>query len=203
MTKLKKRILDISYKHKLSHIGSCLTAVDIIEEIYKTKKEEDIFVLSCGHAGLALYVILENIYGLDAEELFKKHGVHPNKCIEDKIYCSSGSLGHGLPIAIGMALANKERKIYCLISDGELAEGSIWESLRFINEQQINNIEIYVNINGYSAYKKVNVDWSCKSLTVFMCNCLKQLHIKHTHVEQLSFLKGIDAHYYVMKKEDL
>src|SRR5581483_4634993 len=151
MTKLKKRILDISYKHKLSHIGSCLTAVDIIEEIYKTKKEEDIFVLSCGHAGLALYVILENIYGLDAEELFKKHGVHPNKCIEDKIYCSSGSLGHGLPIAIGMALANKERKIYCLISDGELAEGSIWESLRFINEQQINNIEIYVNINGYSA----------------------------------------------------
>ena len=56
---LKKRILEISYKKKLSHLGSCLTAVDIIDEIFKIKKPDEKFVLSSGHAALALYVVLE------------------------------------------------------------------------------------------------------------------------------------------------
>jgi len=67
---LKKRITNISYKKGLSHLGSVLTAVDIIKEIYDTKKEEDIFILSAGHAGLALYVVLEEKYGFDAEKYF-------------------------------------------------------------------------------------------------------------------------------------
>ena len=83
---LQKRILDISYKHKLSHLSSNLTAVGIIDEIYCLRKDNDPFILSSGHAGLALYVVLEKYYGLDAEKLFKKHGVHPNRDIKDKLY---------------------------------------------------------------------------------------------------------------------
>ena len=56
---LKRRIIDLSFKHKASHIGSCLTAVDIIEEIFKKKKPTERFVLSNGHAAMALYVVLE------------------------------------------------------------------------------------------------------------------------------------------------
>ena len=78
MNKLKKRILDIAYKHKLSHLGSYLSAVDIVDEIYKTKNPEDIFILSSGHAALALYVVIEKYEGKNAEELFIKYGGHPH-----------------------------------------------------------------------------------------------------------------------------
>jgi transketolase N-terminal domain/subunit len=71
---LKKRILEIAFKNKLSHLGSYLSSLEIIEEIYKNKKSEDIFILSSGHAALALYVVLEAYEGKNAEELFKKHG---------------------------------------------------------------------------------------------------------------------------------
>src|SRR4051812_33407854 len=111
---LKKRIIEISYKHKLSHLGSCLTAVDIIDEIFQVKKPNEKFVLSSGHAGLALYVVLEkyekkdfdgNLIPLDAEEIFEHHGTHPDRCKACHLDCSTGSLGQGLPIAVGMALA--------------------------------------------------------------------------------------------------
>ena len=150
MVDIKKRILEIAHKHKLSHLGSYLSAVSIIEEIYKNKNENDIFILSSGHAALALYVILEKYEGKNAEELFLKHGGHPHRDEENGIYCSTGSLGLGITIAVGRALANKNRKVHVLISDGESAEGSVWEALRFIKESNLSNIEVYININGYA-----------------------------------------------------
>ena len=59
MVKLKKRILDIAYKNKLTHLGSYLSSVDIIDKIYSKKNLEDIFILSSGHAALAMYVVIE------------------------------------------------------------------------------------------------------------------------------------------------
>ena len=134
MVKLKNRILEIAYKHKLSHLGSYLSAVDIIDKIYSKKSQGDVFILSSGHASLALYSILEKYESKNAEELFLKHGGHPHRCEEDGIHCSTGSLGLGITVAIGKALVNKDRKVFVLISDGECAEGSIWEALRFIKE---------------------------------------------------------------------
>jgi len=156
---LKRRIIDISYKKCLSHLGSCLGAVDIIDEIYHVKKQDEPFILSSGHAGLALYVILEKYgssnTGLTAEELFDLHGVHPNRDMKNGIWCSSGSLGHGLGIAVGMALADRSKNVYCLISDGECAEGSIWEALRVIAEQKLTNLKIFCNFNGWGAYGEI------------------------------------------------
>jgi transketolase len=133
---LKKRILEIAYKNKLSHLGSYLSSLGIIEEIYKKKNPEDIFILSSGHAALALYVVLEKYENKNAEYLLKKHGGHPHRDEENGIYCSTGSLGMGITVAVGRALANPKRKVYVLISDGECAEGSIWEALRFIYDQK-------------------------------------------------------------------
>ena len=112
MNNLEKRIFDISYRHKLSHLSSNLSSVGIIDEIYSIKKDNEPFILSNGHAGLALYVVLEKYYGIDPEMLHEKHGVHPNRDIENKIYYSAGSLGCGLPAACGMAIADKNRNVY-------------------------------------------------------------------------------------------
>ena len=195
---LKKRILEIAYKNKLSHLGSYLSSLEIIEEIYKTKKSEDIFILSSGHAALALYVVLEAYEGRNAEELFKKHGGHPHRDEKNGLFCSTGSLGLGITVAVGRALANPKRKVYVLISDGESAEGSIWEALRFIHDQNIKNIEIYVNINGYAAYGKIDPEYLSNRLVAFLPN----INLRYTSVNQYPFLKGINAHYHVMSEED-
>jgi|TARA_R110001632_G_scaffold64603_2_gene153497 transketolase len=198
MVDIKKRILEIAHKHKLSHLGSYLSAVSIIEEIYKNKNENDIFILSSGHAALALYVILEKYEGKNAEELFLKHGGHPHRDEENGIYCSTGSLGLGITIAVGRALANKNRKVHVLISDGESAEGSVWEALRFIKESNLSNIEVYININGYAAYDKIDIKYLVDRLKVF----LPTINIRYTSVNQYPFLKGLNAHYHVMSEED-
>ena len=198
MVDLKKRILEIAYKHKLSHLGSYLSAVDIIDEIYKSKNKEDIFILSSGHAALALYVVLEKYKDKNAEELFIKHGGHPHRDEANGIYCSTGSLGLGITVAVGRALANKNRKVHVLISDGESAEGSVWEALRFIKESNLSNIEVYVNINGYAAYDKVDVKYLVDRLKVF----LPTINIRYTSVNQYPFLRGLNAHYHIMSEED-
>lgn len=192
---MQNRILDISFRHKLSHVGSCLTALPIIEEIYNTKRDEDIFVLSSGHAGLALYVVLENKYGMDAEALFEKHGVHP--CRDDKIYCSTGSLGLGITVAVGFAMADRSRNVYCLISDGECAEGSVWESLTCKEKFHLTNLHVHVNINGYSAYDKVDVQRLKEKLLAFC----PDIHIHETNTG-ISFLSGLDAHYHVLTEQE-
>ena len=198
MVNLKKRILEVAYKHKLGHLGSYLSAAGIIDEIYANKAPDDIFILSSGHASLALYDALEKYEGKNAEELFLKHGGHPHRDEENGIYCSTGSLGLGITVAVGRALANKNRKVHVLISDGESAEGSVWEALRFIKESNLPNIEIYVNVNGYAAYDKVDVKYLVDRLKVF----LPTINIRYTSVNQYPFLRGLNAHYHVMSEED-
>ena len=198
MVDLKKRILEIAYKHKLGHLGSYLSAADIVDEIYENKDSDDIFILSSGHAALALYAALEKYEGKNAEELFLKHGGHPHRDEENGIYCSTGSLGLGITVAVGRALANKNRKVHVLISDGESAEGSVWEALRFIKENNLSNIEIYVNVNGYAAYDKVDVKYLVDRLKVF----LPTINIRYTSVNQYPFLRGLNAHYHVMSEQD-
>ena len=195
---LKKRILEIAYKNKLSHLGSYLSSLSIIEEIYNKKNFKDIFILSSGHAALALYVVLEAYEGKNAEELFAKHGGHPHRNENDGLYCSTGSLGLGITVAVGRALANPKRKVYVLISDGECAEGSIWEALRFIHDQNIKNIEVYVNINGYAAYDKVDPEYLTNRLLAFLPN----INLRYTSVNQYPFLKGINAHYHIISEEE-
>jgi transketolase len=196
---LKKRALFLSYKYKLAHLGSVLTALEILNEIFTLKQPEDRCILSQGHAGLALYVILEKYLGLDAEKIWLMHGTHPDRCQECHIDCSTGSLGQGLPIAVGMALADKSKKVYCLISDGECAEGSIWEALRIKKDNNISNLKIFVNYNGYCAYDYVDLRNLGDRLLAFG---VERHWIKHTDSEQYPFLKGVDAHYHVMTKEE-
>ena len=202
MKDLERRIVQISYDHKLSHLGSCLSAVGIIDNIYARKKPDEPFILSSGHAALALYTVIEKYEGINAESIFNHHGVHPDRCNRCHIYCSTGSLGQGLPIAVGMALSNRDRNVYCLISDGECAEGSIWEALRVRSEQNLKNLKVHVNVNGWAAYRELDKASLVKSLTKGNGYdiCLRPPVIHLTSVEQFPFLKGQDSHYVVMSE---
>lgn len=195
---LKKRIIEISYKYRKYHLGSCLSAVNIIEEIYNKKKAAEKFILSEGHAAIALYCVLEKHESRNPEYLLKIHGIHPERDIENGLWCTTGSLGQGLPIALGMALANKSKNVYCMISDGECAEGSIWETLRIKTDNNISNLKIYINLNGYGAYGTINAARLVKRLKVFC----PDINIRRTTVEQFPFLKGQDAHYHILTKGD-
>jgi transketolase len=198
--KLSNRIVQISYEHKLSHISSCLTSLPIIYGIYNKKKDDERFVLSNGHAGLALYVVLEHFYEVDAEYLLEKHGIHPCFDEENRLDCSTGSLGLGLPIAVGFALANPDKTSYCLISDGESFEGSIWESLNFIGNKKISNLELHVNSNGYSAYDLVDTDLLIKKIKLFCPDA--KFHLTNLNEYPLLKEKEMEAHYYVLRSEE-
>ena len=190
MKDLYKRLLNICYERQLHHLGSYFSALQIIDQIYSEMDKDDIFILSNGHAVVALYVILEKYYGLDAVELHEKYGDHPKRNELDKLHCSTGSLGMGVTVAVGRALANPDRNVYCLLSDGECAEGSVWGALRFAYENKVTNLKLYVNANGWSAYDTVDLD--------YLENRIKEFHpdvnYVRTTVEHFG-LKGLHAHY--------
>ena len=193
LNKLERRIIDLSYKHKLSHIGSCLSAVNYLDELYSAKWKDEPFILSNGHAALALYVILEKYEDKDAEYLLKKHGTHPNRCLKDGIHCSTGSLGMGLSVAVGMAMA-KRRNVYCFISDGECAEGSIWEALRVASDFKLTNLKVVCIANGYSALKKVDLDQLDARLNAFY----PVIMIRTNMNRYPEWLRGLEGHYHTM-----
>lgn len=197
MSYLEKRVLELSYKHKLSHIGSCVTAVSPIEAIYKVKKHDEPFILSSGHMGLALYVVLEAWGFGDAEELVEKYGTHPDRDMDRGIWCSTGSLGHGIGIAVGMAIANRDRNVYVIISDGESAEGSVWESLRVAGDLRLENLRVAIICNGYGAYGKIEIETLEKRLQLFY----PTLTIKVNTFNYPDWLQGQQAHYVTMSDE--
>ena len=190
MNKLYRRLLDICYENKLHHLGSYFSCLHIIDDIYKNKKEDDIFILSNGHAVVALYVILEEYYGLNAQELLDKYGEHPKRNELDHIHCSTGSLGMGICVAVGRAVGNPNRHVHVMISDGESNEGSVWEALRYISDSGMQNITVHVNANGWAAYDPVDLTTLENRVKAF-CPSAK---FHKTTVEHFG-LKGLHAHY--------
>lgn len=218
---LRRKLLTIINDVHTSHIGSCLSIIDIVDTIYQIKDKNEKFILSNGHAAASLYIVLEKFKYLNKANL-SEYNVHPDRDETKGIDVSSGSLGQGLPIAVGMALANRNKNVYCLISDGESAEGSIWESLRIIYDQKITNLKLITTVNGWGAYDQINSKNLEKRYRGFGLKLIKinghnqneiseALNKKYleptiifakTHSEQLPFLIGQDAHYYTMKEED-
>jgi len=154
--KYRKKILEISQSVPALHIGGSFSSVEIVDCIYnRLKKNVDKFVLSKGHAGILQYVILNDlgiIKNKDLKNYQKKNGflgVHPDYG-SPGIMASTGSLGHGLAMVAGMALAskNKKKKFYILLSDGELQEGSVWEAALTISSLKLKNIIAIVDNNN-------------------------------------------------------
>ncbi len=215
------KIINMTYTVDACHLGSSLSAVDIIEAVYEVKKPKEKFILSAGHSASALYAVLEN-HGFLKNPNLHKLEYHPKRNQSLGIDLSTGSLGQGLPIAVGMALAKRNAKVYCLTSDGECMEGSIYEALRVMTENNLKNLIVIVNANGYTAYKETDTNklikifkgfglkirlvdgHNLKNLKKAICsnNTKPTIIIAKTKVNQLPFLCGLNAHYYKMTKKD-
>lgn len=185
--KLREIILSQSKRAGVGHIGSALSIADLIWTLYgyvlrirstgsdmppgAKNPDRDRFVLAKGHAALALYGCLR-MKGLISEEELNtfcgdasKLGVHPEHSLE-WVDFATGSLGQGLSYGVGAALAakmqNSERRIYVLMSDAELNEGSTWEAIMFAAQHKLSNLTVMVDLNGQQAlgYTKDVMDLS-------------------------------------------
>lgn len=153
--KLRKQLIDLSLEIGETHLGGCFSEIEIMITLYDLiLKEEDKFILSKGHCCHAMYLLLkERGYN-------PKISPHPDIDIENKIFCTTGSLGHGFPIAVGMALARKKMnakgKIFVLMGDGECQEGTTWESAMIANYRKLDNLILIVDRNKLQALDKID-----------------------------------------------
>jgi transketolase len=157
-TRIRRMILESAYHAKHGHMPSALSIVEIMCAYDKIRSNSDEFILSKGHGCLAYYAYLveKGLLSFDELKSFGKKGSrlggHPDKNKVPEVYASTGSLGQGLPMALGVALARKitgkPGKIFCLVGDGECNEGTIWESLQIAVNLNLDNIVCIVDANN-------------------------------------------------------
>lgn len=164
---LRKRIVDLSFMagKNGSHLGGCLSLVEILEALFSILKREetaieirDRLILSKGHGALALFCALEQNGLLTHSEIetFESNGsnyfAHAKRDVGKGVEFSGGSLSLGLSYAVGVALACKAKgyknRVYTIVGDGECDEGLVWESLMFASKYQLNNLTMIVDCNG-------------------------------------------------------
>ena len=164
---LRKKILKICHKVKSGHIACSLSCIDIIIAVMIIfKKDNEDFILSKGNAASALYVALNHIGVIDDQllETFYKNGTklsaHPSPNSFKEIPFATGSLGHGFPLAAGIALSNKlnnnNLKTYVLLSDGETNEGTTWESAHFSVIKELSNLIVIIDDNKLQGFGKTS-----------------------------------------------
>ncbi|MFH2091044.1 MAG: transketolase [Pseudomonadota bacterium] len=170
-SKIRGRVVQMSHHSRAAHLGSALSCVDILVALYFRMFDLDIekwnglrkdrFFLSKGHAAAALYATLafRGIIDMDLLATYSRPGSlledHPGPSTLPGIEAATGSLGHGLSLATGTALADriqkKDNKIFVLLSDGECNEGSVWEAAMFASGQKLNQITVIIDFNKWQA----------------------------------------------------
>jgi len=169
---IKKQLFDMTYHIGIAHLGGSLSLCDMAVALYysgflkfdpKNPKlpDRDRLILSKGHTACLFYNILSDLGFYPRENLLTgynkiegKFGQHPNRKYVPGIEASTGSLGHGLSIATGMAMAGRMDKagwrVFCITGDGELNEGLIWEGVMMAAKYQLGNLVLIVDVNKYS-----------------------------------------------------
>lgn len=169
--KIRRLMIEALAPKESHHIGSSLSAVEILVYLYSNvlkvnsqnpkDPDRDIFILSKGHGALALYAVLcekgffsrEFLMGYD-----KEGGTLPEHAstLAPGVELSTGSLGHGLPVGNGFALGfrndGKNNRVYVLMSDGEMNEGSNWEAIMFAGHHRLGNLTAIIDLNGFQGY---------------------------------------------------
>ncbi|MDD5633650.1 MAG: transketolase [Candidatus Omnitrophica bacterium] len=164
--RIRENILKISNKSGHGHIPTCFSVVEVLYALYSIikcdpkdplYKNRDIFVLSKGHAALALYCILAQFGYFDIKKVYSlgsfmsDFGCHADRFKVPGIEVSTGSLGHGIGVATGMALAlriqKSQRHVYTLIGDGEANEGAVWEAIMVASDLRLSNLTVIYDNN--------------------------------------------------------
>jgi len=195
---LRRNVLELIYRAKAGHFGGDFSVMDIMVALYyvhmsispenASHPDRDRFILSKGHCAEALYAVLADCGFFPKQDLetFGQFGSlyigHPNNKING-IEVNTGSLGHGLPVAVGMALAGKidcaPYHVYVVMGDGELAEGSVWEGAMAAGHYQLNNLIAIIDRNRLQisgdtehvmAQNDLRTRWSSFGWRVLECN---------------------------------
>jgi transketolase len=167
----RKHLLEMIYESNSPHIGSCLSVIDILVAAYSlsdysanTTNSRFNIILSKGHAAAALYAVFialnkipkstQNSYSINGSNLYG----HLDHFASNEIPLTTGSLGHGLPFGVGLALSSRmkeenSKKTIVIMSDGELDEGTTWESLLIANHFKLENLTIVVDRNGLQSIR--------------------------------------------------
>jgi transketolase len=173
---LRREILKAIEQSRRGHIGSAFSIVEILRVLYEStlrvdpknpaERERDRFILSKGHGCLALYAVLADRGFFPREELYKfcqldaMLGGHPDYSRIPGIEVSTGSLGHGLSVGIGMALNARlegmDYRTFVLIGDGECNEGAIWEGALCASKHRLANLTVLIDRNGMQCYGKTS-----------------------------------------------
>jgi transketolase len=181
---LRIRLVEMSCAARTPHLGSALSCIDILVSAYwtylqidpaqATALDRDRFILSKGHAATALYVTLaergffpkthlDNFATLDSPL-----AEHPSPGCVPGVELATGSLGHGLPVGLGMALASKIQgltyRVVVTLSDGECNEGSVWEAALFAPQQRLENLMAIIDYNKWQATGRSNQIMALESL---------------------------------------
>lgn len=161
----RRRILEISQR-VTCHVAPAFSCLEIVDVIYHgLKRPQDVFIMSKGHGALAQYVVLEALGVLPPVALDRfctpegRLGGHPDRGVAG-IEASTGSLGHGLGMAVGMAYAEKLKgsdvRVYVVCSDGELQAGSTWEAVRMAGELKLDNLMLFMDANGWGGMDRIS-----------------------------------------------
>lgn len=165
--KARRQIISMTYRSKASHVGSALSVVDILATLYSgaaninfgnlNSEIRDVVILSKGHAAAALYSVLAltNFFPVKLLESYCEDGALLGGHVTSRgipgVELSTGSLGHGMPFGVGIAISRKNSglkgKIIVVISDGECNEGTTWESALLANHHKLNNLIIIIDRN--------------------------------------------------------
>lgn len=171
MNRMRRKIAQALYESEASHLGSCFSVVEIlialysmidVDKIARLENDRDRVILSKGHAAAAMYCTLEEFGLLEMDfvsnyhrdgSLLTGHVNHKVRAVEH----STGALGHGLPVAVGIALGMRslapENRVFCVCGDGELQEGSVWEAIMLWNQLKLENLMLVVDHNKISSIK--------------------------------------------------
>lgn len=158
---VRKKVLEMIHRGKTSHIGSNFSVIDLAVVLYENLQREDRVVWSKGWSAATTYVLLSRQGHFPKEDL----DLFPNtpyigltERTVSGIETAGGSMGHGLPVAVGMALAKKRAgekgNIYCIMSDGEMNEGTTWESALIASHHELDNLVVIIDKNGWQAMGK-------------------------------------------------
>ena len=170
--KLRGIVVDALKSNGGGHIGSSLSTIEILRVLYDSVLKfdardpnlpgRDRFILSKGHGCLALYAVLADKQFFPVEELqtfckpSSKFGGHPERGKVPGVEASTGALGNGLPIGVGVALAmrmqNRDSRVFVLTGDGEINEGSNWEAAMAASKHKLSNLTVLVDYNKVQSY---------------------------------------------------
>ena len=242
---IRKTIIEMAHRSNGPHVGSALSCADIMATLYfgvldiksPDCEERDRFILSKAHSAMALYSTLFHKGWLDEKTLmsYYQNGgslpAHTDRFTIKGVEISAGSLGHGLPIGLGMAhalkLDGKKQKVYVLMGDGETQEGSVWEAAMLAPTLKLSNLTVLIDYNNLQGYGRARelvsfepladkwraFGWSAfeldghnpeaiKSACLAKCETPKVIICKTTKGKGVSFMEDeLKWHYFLVTKE--